>query len=472
MRIPVFIALAAAVLPGLAYGAIGVSPNGHYVTYNGQTIMMIGDSGTQCVPQNANLDHREWIDDCADRGIRAVHVWAFVAVRQKQDGSQIEDRWGYVIPDLVPWARNTSGPLAHDQRYRWNLQAFDEGADGDMSHYWPRMRDMCSYAKDKGVVFGITVFTGWSKHDYSWVYHPLNVNNGGHLSDKDDAVYINTPGTEVWQQSYSSSWSSRKKTQWVWERYSKKLIDELGSYGNVFFVFFDEHSYSEGNMGDHFRDFFRSRDQIWVDWSNRRSSVDIVMSGTFGGEDKNSEARSGFNGIPTRPYLFLEGHPYMGDEVREAIWTFSIGGGHYFFHADYDQETVTTGIMGYDPYVPGGNKGMYKRNWLGYASKLFNENLTDLDSMTPKNSLVSGGSSYCLADPGREYVVYSKDQAPGTFSLNLSDAAGKTLKCRFYNPRNGKFGATFPRTGGGIESFTKPDSHDWVLHLVAGEHRR
>jgi len=155
----------------------------------------------------------------------------------------------------------------------------------------------------------------------------------------------------------------------------------------------------------------------------------------------------------------------MGSGVRTAIWSFSIGGGHYFFHADEGQETVRTGIMGYDPYVPDGDKGMYKRDWLGHASRFFNEYVEDLDSLVPHNGLSSPGT-YCLADPGREYVVYSKIGSPVNFNVNLSDAAGKTLNCRFYNPRDGQGGSS--RTGGG-GSFTKPDTEDWVLHILAAD---
>ena len=83
---------------------------------------------------------------------------------------------------------------------------------------------------------------------------------------------------------------------------------------------------------------------------------------------------------------------YQGSGVRSAIWTFSIGGGSYFFHADAGQETVRTGIMGYDPHVPGGDKGMDKRDWLGHASRFFNEHVSHLDSMVPHNDLSSTGT--------------------------------------------------------------------------------
>jgi hypothetical protein len=189
------------------------------------------------------------------------------------------------------------------------------------------------------------------------------------------------------------------------------------------------------------------------------------MSGTFSGSDRNGNAVSGFQASPIRPYFNLEGSPYQGDGVRSAIWTFSIGGGHYLFHADENQETVTTGIMGYDSNVPGGDKGMYKRDWLGHASRFFNEHLVRLDPMVPSNNLVDT-NAYCLADPGREYVVYSMIGASTTFNLNLTAVAGLTLNCRFYNPRDGQFEPTFQRTCGGTESFTKPDSDDWALHVV------
>ncbi|MCD6505812.1 hypothetical protein J7M22_04215 [Candidatus Poribacteria bacterium] len=37
---------------------IALSPNGHYVRYEGQTLLLVGDSGTQCILQNPNIDYR------------------------------------------------------------------------------------------------------------------------------------------------------------------------------------------------------------------------------------------------------------------------------------------------------------------------------------------------------------------------------------------------------------------------------
>ncbi|MGQ9652208.1 MAG: putative collagen-binding domain-containing protein, partial [Phycisphaerae bacterium] len=428
--------------------------------------------GTQCVMQNTNIDHRAWIDDCAARGIRAVHIWSFVAPRQKQDGSVVESRYGYVYPGITPWARRTSGPDATDQLKQWDLKTFDDGPDGDMTRYWPRLRDLCRHAKSKDMVVGITVFFGWPKHNTTsrpdWSYHPLNVVNGGPVTDTSSPVtqvqLIDTPGTEVWMEEWSDAWPVRKKTQWIWERLCKKFIDDLNGMGNVFFVFMDEHSYSEGNGGDHFLNFFKSRGAVWVDWNARRPAVSWVMSDTLGTTNKNTNAVAGFTGNPARPYLNLEGPPYMGDGLRTSLWSFAIGGGHFFFHDDEAQETEKTGIMGYDPNVVGGDKGMYKRDWLGHASRLFNQHVQELDNLVPHNELTETGH-YCLADPGREYLVYSTIGSSLSFSLNLT-ASSRLFLCRFYDPRTGQFGSSFQRQGGSMQSFIKPDLNDWVLHLT------
>ncbi|NUN04526.1 MAG: hypothetical protein HUU57_02080, partial [Bdellovibrio sp.] len=121
---------------------LGTSPSGHYIRFGDKPVVLVGDSGTQCVLQNANLDYRRWIDDCAKAGLNTVHVWSFVAPRQKADGSLVEDRYGYVYPALTPWARKTSGERAADGGFHYDLRTWDEG-DDPSAHYWPRLRDLC-----------------------------------------------------------------------------------------------------------------------------------------------------------------------------------------------------------------------------------------------------------------------------------------------------------------------------------------
>ena len=452
---------------------VGVTPGGHYVQYNGNPLVLVGDSGTQCVMQNLNVNYRQWIDDCQVRGIPAVHIWSFVAPRQKADASVTEARYGYVYPGVTPWARRPAGaPLAMDQRPQWDLTEFDEGTD-PTKHYWPRLRDLCAYAKSRGMIVGITVFFGWPKHNHpdrpDWSYHPLNILNGGFLTTTERITtvcqQIASPGTEVLNEPWSDGWAAPKKTQWVWERFADKLIGDTAELGNVFFIFMDEHSYPEGNCGDHFLRFFKTRGAVWADWDRRRSDVDLVFSRTFSGDDKNGDAISNFAKRPARPYLHLEGGPYQGEGVRTATWTFLIGGGHYFLHNDSGQETVITGIMGYDPNVRGGDKAMQRRDWLGHAARFFNKGIVHLDEMAPHNELITSGAGYCLALPGAEYAVYSASGSE--FTLDLSGAPDTAFSCRFYDPRSGAYRRRFRCAAGGRRAFEKPDDADWALLLQA-----
>ena len=122
--------------------------------------------------------------------------------------------------------------------------------------------------------------------------------------------------------------------------------------------------------------------------------------------------------------------------------------------------------MGYDPYVVGGDKGMYKRDWIGHAARFFNRQVRGLDGLAPHNEL-TGPGCYCLANPGREYVVYATIGSAVTFNLNLT-ASTNLFLCRFYDPRTGQFASSFQRQGGATVSFTRPDANDWVLHLTSG----
>ena len=218
----------------------------------------------------------------------------------------------------------------------------------------------------------------------------------------------------------------------------------------------------------HFYNFIRKRtDAPIIDWNKRRDTADVVMNENHSA-DKNTLASSAFGELPKRPIMTLESPTYeLGNaDVRQGIWTYSIGGGHFFFHDDERQGTARTGVMGYDPKVEGGVKPLQTYDWLGHASRFFNEEVKDLDSMSPCNRLVGKGA-YCLANNGREYAIYSKKNH-STIRVDLSSTSGQKLDCRFYSPRTGVFNPTFQRNGGGgSELFTKPSSEDWVLHIFA-----
>ena len=152
--------------------------------------------------------------------------------------------------------------------------------------------------------------------------------------------------------------------------------------------------------------------------------------------------------------------------MRLSLWSFVVGGGHFIFHADAEQETPQTGIMGYDPHVPGGDTGVVRRDWIGLASRFFNEHVGHLDALSPHNELVSE-NAYCLANPPREWIVYAKLSGEREVRLDMRQVSSNTIRYRVFNPRTGQFGDGAPLNGGDWCCMTKPDDDDWVMHVVA-----
>ena len=105
------------------------------------------------------------------------------------------------------------------------------------------------------------------------------------------------------------------------------------------------------------------------------------------------------------------------------------------------------------------------RNNLGYATILSQKlNLTVMSS----NSLAS--TSWCLADNsaiGSQFVVYAPNG--GSFTVDLSAQAGRTINYQWLDPTNGSYSAIATVAGGNsAQPFTSPwgSSYDAVLYLV------
>jgi hypothetical protein len=105
------------------------------------------------------------------------------------------------------------------------------------------------------------------------------------------------------------------------------------------------------------------------------------------------------------------------------------------------------------------------RNNLGYATLLSRK--LDLPKMSPSPVASTG---WCLADDsatGSEFVVYAPNG--GSFTVDLSAQAGRTLNYQWLDPTTGNYTSIATVTGGNsTQSFTPPwgSSYDAVLYIV------
>jgi len=84
--------------------------------------------------------------------------------------------------------------------------------------------------------------------------------------------------------------------------------------------------------------------------------------------------------------------------------------------------------------------------------------------MTPHNEFVNGSKeSYCLAEPGAQYIVYAPNG--GEVKLDLSDAQGE-YNVRWLDPRTGEHLERPNIQSGGGCTLDAPDGEDWVLFVT------
>jgi hypothetical protein len=134
------------------------------------------------------------------------------------------------------------------------------------------------------------------------------------------------------------------------------------------------------------------------------------------------------------------------EEVCRRAWEVCLAGGHvvyYYTYTAWDVLRPTATPVGY----------RYFKNLRDFFEA------TGYWRLEPTEGLVSDG--YCLADPGREYVVFLNQAKP--FTLKVDKATGH-LAAEWYHPFTGKRSSAGRLSNGAVE--LKPPA-DWGVGPVA-----
>ncbi|MGB3239459.1 MAG: DUF4038 domain-containing protein [Geitlerinemataceae cyanobacterium] len=148
------------------------------------------------------------------------------------------------------------------------------------------------------------------------------------------------------------------------------------------------------------------------------------------------------------------------EDIRHATWDIVMAGGYI--------------VTGWGTTYLGGQRDPGKFNpddprnddWeedVQYVREFF----TDLEwwKLEPNDSLVSGpGTEYALAEPGEQYVAYTRDG--NRVDLSLGNVPVETYNVRRFDPRNGTYTDLPNYTGNGTVSLTTPDNQDWIFVLT------
>jgi len=370
----------------------------------------------------AKFDYPAFLDFLDKYNHNFTRLWTWESVTWDTRGNR-QDRRHTVAP--LAFARTGPGN-ALDGKPKFDLTKYD-------AEHFRRLRERVRAAQARGIYVSVMLFEGWNLQHApgAWEGHPFNAANNvnGIDGDKDG----DGKGVDV----YTLASPAVTRLQ---EAYVRKLIDTVNDLDNVMYEISNENFGGSTEWQYHFirfvKDYERAkpaRHPVGMTFQHKGGTNQALFDSPADWISPNPEG-----GYKTDPpdamgrKVILNDTDHLWGTGGEVVWLWQsfCRGLNPLFMDPYDGVVLKPKE---DPrWEPiRRNLGFTRR----YAERM------QLDRAVPSNDLASSG--YCLANPGREYLVYLP--SGGKVSLDLAGATGK-LKVEWMNPADGK---TTP--GGAVE---------------------
>ncbi|MFQ6131678.1 MAG: DUF6298 domain-containing protein, partial [Armatimonadota bacterium] len=327
----------------------------------------------------------------------------------------------------MPYARTGPGQ-ALDGGLKFDLTQFDQA-------YFDRLRSRVIAARDRGIYAAVMLFQGWSieskdgRTDNPWAAHPFNA--GNNVNGIDGDLDGDGEGKEV------HTLHNRAVTA-LQEAYVRQVVDAVNDLGNVLYEIANESGPYSTAWQYHMINFVKryeatkpKQHPVGMTAQSRGatnqalfdSPADWISPRREGGYRDDPPAADG-----SKVIIVDTDHLWgvNGPKTGEWVWKCLCRGLNPIYMDSYTNQEALTIIENqqFDPAREPIRRAMGHAR--AYADRM------NLAAMVPRNDLAS--SSYCLANPGREYLVYLP--TGGEVTVDLSDAAG-TLSVEWSDPRRG-----------------------------------
>ena len=391
------------------------------------------------------IDWTWYLNFARERDMNFIRNWSILST-----GAGASSR---PLASPMPYLRVSGYGTANDGGNKFNLNHFNQG-------YFDRLRSRVIAAGERGIYVSIMLFEVYGFSNYGDTLWQGNVFNGDNNMNGIDVDYNNDQwGMEFFYTNDSEVLNLQKE-------YVRKVIDTVNDLDNIFYEIANElgnadwqydminfvNSYQAGKPKQHLVMMSGGGRIESGGWSLMTKSK-VVNSGSDcfavsgGWADYKTNPPVDNSGIPA--FMDMDhidaGGPYC--KSFETPWKAFTRGYHYIL---YDHPFEDPGQEDYE-----WDRARYNTGAVSvYANKFQN-----LSEMNPSNSLSS--TTYCLASPGSEYLVYQP--LSGAFTVNL--IAG-TYDFEWFNPVTSNIQGTGTITATtGNRSFTPPFSNDAVLYL-------
>ena len=352
-----------------------------------------------------------------------------------------------------PWQRTGPG-LALDGQPKFDLHQFDPA-------YFDRLRRRVRAAQNRGIYVGIMLFEGWGLQHLpgAWRSHPFHPSNNVQGLDGDAG------GDGRGLLTHTLTLPAVTRLQ---EAYVREVIDTVNDLDGVLYEISNESGAYSVPWQYHLIRFIKAHQQ------DKRQQHPVGMTFCYSRDVKqrgtnaqlfaspadwispNPDAPGGYNYRTNPPpadgskvILSDTDHLWGIGGNPDWVWKSFVRGHHPIFMDPYDNRVLgKTAPESWNPV----------RESLGHTRRLAER--LELAGMIPREDLASTG--YCLADPGRQYVVYLPEG--GRVEVDLS-AATEPLAVQWIAPVAGKSHAGKPPAGGDKRSLEPPFRGPAVLLL-------
>lgn len=469
--------------PGIGPKLLRVSPdNPRYFSDGAGKIVYLTGSHTWnnfqdiSVPGGgeAPLDFSSYLDLLARYNHNFFRLWVW------EQAAWISTVRAKTIFAPMPYRRTGPG-RALDGGLKFDLAQFDQG-------YFDRLRERVSEAQERGFYVSVMLFQGFgvevkgpappdgwfvknlkrvsawfgveinlAPENNPWRGHPFNPQNNV------NGVNGDPRGTGDGRDVHTLEIPRITRLQ---EEYVEKCIDTLNDLDNVLWEIANESHGASTAWQYHMIDFIHRRE------GSKGREHPVLMSAQWpGGKNAilfNSPAEAispgGENGYKDNPPV-CDGKKIIISDT-DHLW--GVGGNYDWVWKSFLRglnpifmDPLETKIEEIGPeirYDPANPEWELLRKNMGYTLRFANR--VDLKRMLPRPDLASSG--YCLADEGREYLIYTPRE--GRVAVDLSRAAGE-FATEWFDPVSGASSAGGTIPGGAERLFAAPFENGAVLYI-------
>ncbi|MBI4907367.1 MAG: hypothetical protein HY820_27325 [Acidobacteria bacterium] len=353
------------------------------------------------------------------------------------------ERVNYCRPH--PWVRSGPG-MATDGEPKFDLTRFNQD-------YFDRLRARVKAAGDRGIYTAIMLFEGWEiQFTNAWDAHPFHAPNNVNNVEAD----LNGDGRALEYNSLSDT-PAAKRVLDLQKAYVRKVIDTVNDLDNVLYEIANETHAASTAWQYHMIGYIKGYQ------SAKPKQHPVGMTFQYQGGTNKTLEDSPADWISPNPGDAKQN--YREDPCSNCLTKVVVSDtdhlwGHTGGDAIWVWKSFTRGlnVLFMEELLPSPTWQDSARRAMGqvrrYAQKM------NLAAMKPEEGLAA--TRYCLAERGREYLVFQHNK--GEFTVNLTGASG-TFQAEWLDIHTDKVIPASPVTGGANRTFTTPFPGPAALHL-------